>query len=409
MRGTRGAVVVEATVALSVFMFAVLTLLLIVDICIVQARVGSALAAATKSISQYSYLYYKLDIDDAQRKSYEASAAQRLTAEKTIDGVGSLMDSFSGIKAGVGAADLDGLTSAARDGAGTVKGLAAMYKNELEDPRAFMLGMAKLAGTELGEEGKNLLGRVFARSFVQRNLTASPGDAPDSFLRRYRVSGGLDGLDFTGTSLMAYGSSDDVRLVVTYDVNVIRLLSIDVKFSFTQCARTKAWGDGVSFKEGQGGGAEDGEAGGSIWDKDNFTRGRYITDQEKKNFKYTGSAGFDGYDDTGGGNEFTQVTSMYGNSYSTQAGVADKLGETFRTMRGIVSGYGDTIAVKDASGADTTVRSDPGTRTYKIILVVPENADTAMIKSAAAAFEAERRAAGEHVSVEVKAAYGKPS
>jgi hypothetical protein len=408
-RRSDGAIVIEATVALTAFMFAILTLLLIVDICIVQARIGAALVSAAKSISQYSYLYYKLDLDEAQKRSYEASAESRLTAEKTIDGIGSLMDSLSDAGAGLSAADFDGLTSAVRSGAGTVKSLAAMYKNELSDPRSFILGMAKLAGTELGEEGKNLLGRVLARSFVERNLTASPNDAPERFLRRYRVADGLDGLDFTGTSLMAYGRSDDVRLVVSYDVTVIRLLDLDIKFRFTQRAGTLAWGNGVSFKEsgdkgGAGGGSED-----SVWDWDNFTRGRYITNQEKKSFKYTGSAGFDGYDDTGGKNEFIQVASMYGSSYATQSGVTGKLDETLRNMRGIVAGYGETITVKDTSGADISVHSDPGTRAYKIVLVVPENADADMIRSAAASFEAERLAAGERVSVEIKAAYGVPS
>ncbi|MDR2357704.1 MAG: hypothetical protein LBD92_06470 [Oscillospiraceae bacterium] len=409
VRSDDGAIVVEATVALTAFMFAILTLLLIVDICIVQARIGAALVSAAKSISQYSYLYYKLNLDEMQSRSYEASAESRLTAEKTIDGVGSLMDSLSDAGTGLSAADFDGLSAAARDGAGTVKGLASMYKNELSDPRSFILGMAKLAGTELGEEGKNLLGRVLARSFTEKNLTASPSDAPERFLRRYRVADGLDGLDFTGTSLMAYGKSGDVRLVVSYDVTVIRLLDLDIKFRFTQRAETLAWGNGVSFKDGaEGSGAADGSKD-SVWDWDNFTRGRYITNQEKKDFKYTGSVGFDGYDDTGGKNEFIQVASMYGSTYSTQAGVTGKLDDTLRNMRGIVAGYGETIAVKDSSGADVSVRSDPGTRTYKIVLVVPENADVDMIKSAAARFESERLAAGELVSVEVKAAYGEPS
>ncbi|MDR1590158.1 MAG: hypothetical protein LBS51_08220 [Oscillospiraceae bacterium] len=400
---------IEATIALTAFMFAILTLLLIVDICIVQARIGGALVSAAKSISQYSYLYYKLNLDEAQKRSYEASAESRLTAEKTVDGIGSLMDSLSAAGTGLSGGDFDGLTAAVRGGAGTVKNLAAMYKNELSDPRAFILGMAKLAGTELGEEGKNLLGRVLARSFMERNLTASSSDAPDRFLRRYRVADGLDGLDFTGTSLMAYGRSEEVRLVVSYDVTVIRLLDLDVKFKFTQRAGTLAWGNGVSFKESGGDGGAAATPGDGVWDWDNFTRGRYITNQEKKSFKYTGSSGFDGYDDTGGKNEFIQVTSMYGSSYSTHAGVTEKLGDTLRNMRGIVAGYGDTITVKNSSGADVSVHSEPDTRTYKVVLVVPENADVDMIRAAAARFEAERLAAGERVSVEIKAAYGVPA
>jgi hypothetical protein len=374
-------VVVEATVSLAAFVFAMLTVLLITDICIVQARIGGALASAAKSISRYSYLYYKLNADEARSEQYGAGDGQGSAARQLTDTVGSLTDAMS----------VDGGNA------------------DLEDLGAAVSAMGELAGAELREEGRNLLGRTLARAYVQRGLAASPDDGPDSFLRRYRVADGLDGLDFTGTSLMAYGGQEDIKLVVSYGVTVIRLLNIDVKLRFTQRASTLAWGMGVPFAgRTESGGESDGTQG-SIWDSDNFTRGRYITDQEKKNFAYTGSAGFDGYDCSGGKNEFIQVASMHGASYSGAGGVADKLGETFRNMRDIVSGYGGTVPMKGASGEDAAVLSSPGTRTYKILLVVPENADTAMIRGAAAAFEAERRAAGEYVSVEVKAAYGVPS
>jgi hypothetical protein len=383
-------VVVEATVALAAFVFAMLTVLLITDICIVQARIGGALASAAKSISKYSYLYYKLNLDETQGEQNEAGDGQGLTARQMTDGVGSLTDAMS--SGGAGTADLGGSA-----------------ESELGDPMAAIRAMAEMAGSQLGDDSRNLLGRALARAYIRRGLVASPNDEPDSFLRRYRVAGGIDGLDFAGTSLMARGGQEDVKLVVSYDVTVIRLLNIDVKLRFTQRASTLAWAMGVPFAGRlEGAGERDGTQG-SIWDSDNFTRGRYITDQEKKNFSYTGSAGFDGYDCSGGKNEFIQVASMHGASYSSAGGVAGKLGETFRNMRDIVSGYGGAVPMKSASGEDVAVLSSPGTRTYKILLVVPENADTAMIREAAAAFEAERRAAGEYVSVEVKAAYGVPS
>jgi hypothetical protein len=383
-------VVIEATVSLAVFMFAMLTVLLITDICVVQARIGGALASAAKSISKYSYLYYKLKTDGERSGLDVEGGGQGLSAQRMTEGVGSLADSMSA--AGTGTSDSD-----------------VQAAGGAQDPGAAVTAMAQLAGSELGEEGKNLLGRALARAFVERDLLASPNDGADSFLRRYRVAGGLGGLDFSGTSLMENGRREDVRLVVSYDVTVIRLLNIDVKLRFTQRASTLAWGTGVPFAGGpSGAGGRDGMQA-SIWDSDNFTRGRYITDREKANFAYTGSAGFDGYDCSGGKNEFIQVVSMYGASYSSAGGVVDKLGQTLRNMRGIVSQYGGTVPMKDASGEEVAVLSSPSTRTYKILLVVPENADTAMIGLAAAAFEAERRAAGEYVSVEVKAAYGVPS
>ena len=49
----KGAVTVEATIALSVFMFAIVTLYTIVNIATVQAKVAFAINNTAKEISQY--------------------------------------------------------------------------------------------------------------------------------------------------------------------------------------------------------------------------------------------------------------------------------------------------------------------------------------------------------------------
>lgn len=57
----KGAIVIEATISLTVFIFAILTILSLVDIAYVQAKMSVALNSAAKEISQYSYLYYKFN------------------------------------------------------------------------------------------------------------------------------------------------------------------------------------------------------------------------------------------------------------------------------------------------------------------------------------------------------------
>ena len=48
----RGAIVVEATISLTAFIFAIFTILMIVDVCYTQAKISTALNSATKEISQ---------------------------------------------------------------------------------------------------------------------------------------------------------------------------------------------------------------------------------------------------------------------------------------------------------------------------------------------------------------------
>lgn len=51
----KGAVAIEATLSLTFFMFLIVTLLSIVNLCIAQAKIGIALNQTAKEISQYIY------------------------------------------------------------------------------------------------------------------------------------------------------------------------------------------------------------------------------------------------------------------------------------------------------------------------------------------------------------------
>ena len=52
----RGAIVVEATASLMIFMFAIYTVLSVIQICYAQERIAIAMNSATKQIAQCSHL-----------------------------------------------------------------------------------------------------------------------------------------------------------------------------------------------------------------------------------------------------------------------------------------------------------------------------------------------------------------
>lgn len=54
-RGERGVIVIEATISLTAFMFALVMIMSMINICIVQARVSNAINLTAKELSQYSY------------------------------------------------------------------------------------------------------------------------------------------------------------------------------------------------------------------------------------------------------------------------------------------------------------------------------------------------------------------
>jgi hypothetical protein len=402
----RGAVVAEATIALAVFIFAIFTLLSFVNLCYIQAKIGAALAESAKEISQYAFLYYKFSIDKAQAEPGEENAGSGATAAQTIGGVGALLDALSGSNDSLSAGNFRDIANSAGAAGVEVGSLFATYGEELKDPKTFLVGMAELAGEEAPEAGKNKLGQLMALAFTQKNLIESPKDDADKFLRRHGVKDGLAGLDFDGSTLMAYGTSDEIQLVATYDIEVIRLLGAGFRFTVTQCAKTEAWGGGISALRIAGAGL--GTTG--VWDLSSLERGKAITNAEKSLLLYTSDdRGFDAFDPAE--NQFIQITSIYGKSYTTLASIRSRLYSTLNEMREKVSKIGEDVAVKDASdgGAEKIFNSQAATRTYKIILVVPDNADLTLTKSAAEALENERKASGETVEVEVKTGYGSPS
>ncbi|MDE6517322.1 MAG: hypothetical protein K2L18_05685, partial [Acetatifactor sp.] len=259
--------------------------------------------------------------------------------------------------------------------------------------------MGKLAGREVTEAAKVYLGQIMAKAFMSKNLKSFAGDDPDAFLRRLHVVDGMDGLDFQYTSLMAYGSSNEIQLVCTYEVRVVQLLNTDFTFTFRQTARTLAWGDGASLVTPR-----------SIWTSmAPAARGKYIVGEEKEGYAYTSSGqGFDAYVCSGGKNEFVTITTMdpTSGSYQDVDGIRNRLSKNFEDMYAAVANLDDPITVTRNS-EKVAVASDPATRSYQVLLVLPEETDDAykaMVDEAISQLQA--KYPGTDLSVVVKEGYG---
>ncbi len=406
----RGAIVVEATITLTAFVFTIFTILSLVNVYFIQARMSVALNSAAKEISQYSYLYYAFGINEYDAQKSEGTEDSKLTAEKTIDGVGSMLNSLSEAQNSIETGDFETLVSEINDATTDVDSLVSMYADKLaDDPKGFILGMGKMAASEFIESNvKAVLGQVLAKTFMQKNLMAYPGDDPDAFLRRYRVVDGMDGLDFQYTSLMAYGTSNQIQLCVTYDVSIIKLLNMDFTFTFRQVAKTTAWGNGISLITPEQNDPSVTEQS-SVWDNPSPTeRGKIIVLEEKKNYTYTSSGqGFDAYNNASGANEFVTIMSVDTSlaSYQSANGIKNALKNNYTKMQEKVSKLGKTINVQNQSGATVPLESNKDTRTYKIILVIPANSDMSVVNQAVSAF----LSSYPGVTVEINTDYGSPS
>lgn len=422
-KNERGAIVVEATISLTAFMFAFFILYSIVDICYVQAKVGMALNSAAKDISEYSYLYYKFGVDKAQSSLHEGTDESRSNVEDTISAVGKLTSGFTDGRESIdlenGTVDFDALKGAAetmREGASDLSSNINTYADALaEDPKGFMLGMAKLAADEGSGMLNSVIGQAMAKGFMKCNLKASSDGDVDAFLQHFRVRKGMKGMDFSGTQLMTYGATDDIQLVCNYQVKVLTLLNNDINISFCQCAKTKAWGNGqTKISEVSSEDLPDASDEKTVWDLYGPTdRGKIIVSCEQDKYTYIDKYhGFDAYDNADGANEFISICSLdtHTASYSNSNNIRYYLNQQFSKMDKSVSKMGEEVSVQKHDGTKTTVHSDPDTRTYKMVLVVPADSDMAMVQKAVDDFIQKQSEAGHNnIVVEINTDYGSPS
>lgn len=411
----RGAVIVEATLSLTTFIFAIFTILSIVNICYIQARMNTALNSAAKEISQYTYFYYKFGLDKLQAIWSEGLDDEATLAKDTINGVGTLVDSLSDAKDSIQTGDFEGLQSAINSGYTNTESLVTQYADRLaEDPKGLIVGMGQMLLNEGMDDLKaKIMCEVLGKAFIKKNLKAFPSDDPDNFLKRYKVVDGMAGLDFEYSVFLKDGTSNLIQLVVTYDVRVLQLLNIDFDFTFRHCVKTTAWGRGISKIEPADStptpAVEDAEeqAKSTIWDVAPGDRGKYITAQEKKKYEYTDTGHhYDAYDPDN--NEFITIVSIDTNteSYDTAREIKNRLNNMYQNMDMGTSTMKDPFTVTDENGKQVEMNKPaPEDTNYTVVLVVPDNADMETVNEAIRLFHETY----PDVKVEVRTGYGSPS
>lgn len=209
-KSERGAIIIEATLSLTIFMFALLTLYSMFHVCLAQARIGAALNATAKEISQYSYVYDLTGLNTKQANLAANGGSAEATISSDLSEVTDMYDALTGIA----------------NGAITI----ATSPEKTESFLYYVLnqGIEQVKGSATGEVARMLMKKHF-------------GENPDKFLKGLGIENGMQGLNFRKTRLFADGEEEDIFLNVRYQVTIVKLLDIDMKMNFELCAKTKAW------------------------------------------------------------------------------------------------------------------------------------------------------------------------
>lgn len=255
LKSESGSVTVEATISLSAFMFAIVTLLTIINICTVQARISYAINTTAKEISQYSYLYALTGLNESQAELAEGGNKDILPINNLFNDIGNVyseiekLNDDNGAEGGAGAkveditAKWDQIAESLQNG-GTA--IAGDIEDIADNPKQIIFGVAKLAGNKTMDIAKSkLIMEPLARAMCKKHLVSNKNGSVEAYLKSLGIvpsaSGSYyKGLDFNGSTLFPNGSNE-IKISVSYDVKVIALLPIDFSFHFEQTAITHGW------------------------------------------------------------------------------------------------------------------------------------------------------------------------
>lgn len=224
----------EATFVLPLFIFMIITIMWVANLCTAQAKIQNAINNTAKEISSISYLYAITEFQDKQNNMAAEGDASAQNINEIIDAVNNTGEELSGAN---GSNISDTISSVGNN----VSVIQSSVEDIASDPKGFLLGMVKELASEMIDSGKNELLSLAAEGLCNKHLATENLSAQEylSFLGVYDLSYDKSQLfpsDGEGDA------SKQIMIVATYKLKTIQFFKIDVSFNIMQQAHTYAWG-----------------------------------------------------------------------------------------------------------------------------------------------------------------------
>lgn len=213
-RKEQGSAVVEATIALTAFIFAMMALISLIQLVMVQTMMQNALNQTAKEISQDTYLYEAFGLLDVKSDTAASNDAVVDSIEQTQSDLSSLLSAF---------------TDETEDPSEVVDDLQTQFST-IKDNLASSAVYA----------GFNALDKKVCQSIFQKYVSSDGNKkTADANLKRYNIMNGASGLDFSASTVLK--DKEKIVLVVKYSVKVISPLGGYREVKCRQVATTRGW------------------------------------------------------------------------------------------------------------------------------------------------------------------------
>ena len=254
----RGAFTIETSISLTIFMLAVLALMMVSMLIRIQADMQYAANQTAKEISGYFYLVDKLGLASVLSGHENAAQAEKLekmdtTISHIVEFAGSTKDEYQNLKGqfsgGFSMEDISDFQELAKDAennADKLKKLKGQAESVCKDLKEIAKGgnQMEMLKAFLQVFGKSLASKAFSKyvtplvceALLPKYLTT--GDVDEFYERSGIVP---DSVKFGLSEILQDGRS--IKLVVVYEVDVSKLTFgvIRTKLKFRNVAATAAW------------------------------------------------------------------------------------------------------------------------------------------------------------------------
>lgn len=270
MNNQRGSATIEAVIGFTAFLFAIFTILGLVNFCRAQMLVSSAVDTAAKEMSQYAYFYQMSGLQKFEEKLDDNASIGKNNINEVIGTVDQLYSSINGAveqtteaqtnvanMIAAGDADLQTfenvITGMENSAEGVVQGITGVG-NALQDigndPLIYMRSLVALIGSEGMEAAKRAVAVPLARAFVSKHF-GEDTDAANVKLESLGIEGGLDSMNFNLSNIFSDDEHQDIEITVIYKVKLFQVFDwVVLEANVSKVAVCRAWlgGDDVRVK-----------------------------------------------------------------------------------------------------------------------------------------------------------------
>jgi hypothetical protein len=288
-KNCRGSLTIEAVISYTIFAMVMLTLLFIIKIVYTYGVVQHAINQTAKELASYSYIYSitvgKIDVSisdstESGRKYFDKTADQLVT---TYNSLTDLLESASPAADAFYEGDVENLGKSLNNI--NVKGQEVKeslpeakeaVKKIVSDPKKAFKSFVGVMTYGASENIKTLVCGEIVRTMMAEYIDPNTGtmEAANQKLEKLHVIGGMDGLDFSGSSFFSQGSMN-IDIVVCYSLKPMVPINLLPNLNFVNRIYIRGWG---------GSSVTPGNNKNSIWnDKGDGNRGFAL--QEKANLR----------------------------------------------------------------------------------------------------------------------------